>query len=135
MSYPSYYVNKVFGDSFQFAESLAETTTTNASFQQRLRLTTDDLPEGNYKIEWSSDFGLDDNDQGQARIQENDTTTLGETLTKMNTDGDNQYTSFSGHAIRPLTGVNFFDIDYNANGTGSNTARIRNVRMNLYRVS
>jgi hypothetical protein len=128
--------DKVYGNNFQFAEILPEVTTTSSTYQQRLRLTTTSLPLGNYKIEWSSDIGADDNDQAQARIQINDSITLGEVQVRINTDGDPSFVSFSGHAIlSSISGVQNFDIDYRGSGTGTNTARIKNVRMNIIRVS
>lgn len=122
----------VFGDEFQFAESLGTSTTTSGNYIQKLRLTTTNLPAGNYIINWSADGGAGDNDSGIYQVEENDTTQLTETEARMNMpSGVVWYNSFSGHAIRTLSGVNTFDIDFRESG---GTASIRNARLTLWRV-
>jgi hypothetical protein len=46
---------------------------------------------------------------------------------------DGYWNSIGGFAIRTLSGVKTIDIDYRQ--TGSNTARIRNARIEIWRVS
>lgn len=124
----------VFGSVFQFAESLGNTSTSSTTFVQKLRLTTSSLPAGNYIVNWSADAGCDDNDEFEARIEENDTTTLSSTIGRDNTASLDFYRTFSGHAIRTLSGVNTFDIDFRV-VSGGGPAEIRNARITLWRVS
>ena len=127
-------LSTVFGSQFQKAESLSESTTTSTAYIQKLRLTTPSLPAGDYYVGWSSDVGTTPkNKKVGARIQENDTTNLSELDMKWdaNTDADS-YGPFSGHAIRTLSGVNTFDLDFVAPEA---TAKIRNARITLWRVS
>ena len=123
----------VFGDEFQFAEELTTTTTTSGSYIQKMRLTTTNLPTGQYVIMWSADGGATDKDSGIYQLEENDTTVITENEARMNMpSGVVWYNSFSGHAIRNLSGVNTYDIDYKETG---GTASIRNARLTLWRVS
>lgn len=67
----------VFGTWYKSAQSLTVTTTTQLAWQQKLRLTTDSIPAGDYRVSWryqwshsatSSDF--------ESRLQLDDTTDI-----------------------------------------------------------
>lgn len=124
----------IFGSQFQFAESLGTTTLNSTTYTQKLRLTTTNLPLGSYRVEWSADAGGNDNDEIEVRIQQNDATDLAENRMRDNTHGSPFYNSFSGHAIRTLSGVNTFDIDFRG-AVWADVTNIKNARITLWRVS
>lgn len=123
----------VFGSEFQKSESLGESTTSSTTYVQKLRLTTSSLPAGDYIIQWSADWaGLSEDKVVAARIQQDDTTDLSETVMKIKgSDGNGPYVSLAGHAIRTLSGVHTFDIDHKDISADS---KIRNARLTLWRV-
>ena len=122
----------IFGSEFQFAESLGSSSTTSGVYQQKLRLTTTDLPNATYFLQWS--FFLESTDRdNNARIQLNDSTTIKEYNIDINGDGDaDASNSISGFTIQTLSGVNNIDVDWNDAGGGTST--IRDVRLVLWRV-
>lgn len=124
-----------FGSEYQFAESLAESTTTSSTPIQKLRMTTTSLPAGDYYVSWSADVGNTTSDREfNAQFEEDDTTMLShlDIKVKEGAAGAGPEIPFSGHAIRTLSGVHTFDIDFWA---GTATAKITNARIVLWRVS
>lgn len=51
----------VFGNDFQYVESLGVSITTSTTLQTKIDFITTDLPAGNYKIEWSYGWNHDKN--------------------------------------------------------------------------
>jgi len=121
----------VFGAEFQFAESLTLSTTTSLTYVNKLTLTTTSLPSGDYMVIWSADGGGLDNDTFNGRVQENNTTDLTEVAYRVNSANVVYYISFAGHAVRTLSGVNTFDMDYFHR---QGQANIKNARITLYRI-
>jgi hypothetical protein len=122
----------VFSSQFQFAESLATSTTTSAAYVEKLKLTTPAIPAGNYLIQWSADIGNTAvAGQVAARCQVDDATTL----TDVSLNSGMADHSFAGHAVVALgAGVHFVDIDW-LRPVAVGSASISNARLMLWRVS
>jgi hypothetical protein len=123
----------VFGTEISLASSDSESTTTSSNYQQKLRLTTPSLPSGTYRIGWY--YEAANNTQGSCvyvQGQLNDTTTLFQTNTRMY-EASYFISGGGGFYAASLSGVQNIDIDYRAEDGG--TARIRRVRLELWRIS
>jgi len=120
-----------FGKNYKSAESEGEDTTTSQAYVQKLRLTTDDLPSGTYRIGWSFEGqGESLVDSFQARVQLNNTTDL-MNLSRESKDASD-YIQYSGFKHSALSGVNDIDLDYQS--SGGDTMKIRKARLEIWRV-
>jgi hypothetical protein len=129
------YSTDVFGTQEVYAESLAESSTTSTNFQQKLRLTTGNLPSGTYRIEWYYTWSNSSTSYyTKTQIQVNDTTTImSETVTPRIAGTTSDFPA-SGYWRGTLSGVDNIDLDYCSSNSGA-TAYIRNVKLNLWRIS
>lgn len=132
-------VAPIFGANFQFVEDLSQTTTTSTDLQQKLRLTTTDLPGGLYRIGWSYRFAAEDRLTFKGRVQLNDNIDL--KLHFENTSRDADFIkdslpsgqTMTGFAYYSLSGVNDIDVDF-ATDKASKTSGIAAVRIELWQV-
>lgn len=126
----------VYGTEYQYAESLIESSTTSTSFQEKLKLTSTTVPAGDYMVGWSGEVRNTSDERGvNWRVQLNDATDLAEGRFDNPEDLDDSYISFSGFAQVTLTEASHtIDIDWSRSSGGGN-ARIRNARLQLYRVA
>lgn len=117
-----------------WGESNAQSTTTSATFQQKLRLTAS-VATGTYKLEWYYEFNHSSvSSDFLARIQENDGTTLMSHTQEVQDGAAGQTNQAKGFVIRSLAAGSYnFDLDYAA--SGGNTARIQNARLFLQRLA
>jgi hypothetical protein len=119
---------------FNSFENLPVSSTTSDTFALLTRFTTPSLTAGNYIVMWSADSGADSNKEAHHRLQLDDLTTLSQTSWKSDTGLDPEtYYAFSGSAFIALSGIHNFDFDGGAQG--GDTAYMRNVRLQLWRVS
>jgi len=121
-----------FGRYFTYASSEGQSSTTSASWQQKLRLTTPDVPAGTYIVKWSFEWRQSSTSRDfQARVQYDDT----DDLMNMNEepkDGSN-YNPRSGFIVADLSaGVHTIDLDYSAE-SGSGTSYIRRARLLFFK--
>jgi len=128
--------SSIFGSEFQEASSESESSTTSETYQQKLRLTTDLLPYGKYRIgwyyEWKYDNGVHD---FKARIQINDSTTIMEQQEEVKDTGTNQAHTNSGfYYADSISGVQNIDLDYCSSYSGK-TAYIKRSRLEIWRIS
>ncbi len=114
----------------EYTTSEGESSTTSATYQQKLRLTTTSLVSGTYMIQYSWEMD-GDNNHGFTRAQLNDATDLSEDRYDSSLI---DYIMISGFAIESLSGVNTIDIDFRAN-SGGDTMLIRRARIALWRIS
>ena len=122
----------VFGEEFQFVQNLTRTTTTG-TWTQHLRLTTTNLPAGNYLVSWSATFGNETSDKGaMARIEQDDTTTLSMNNVKAKIASGELALSFVGFRELALTGVHTFDLDIQDDG---GITYMEDAQITLWRVS
>jgi len=122
----------VFGTEFNEFEDLPLSSTSSNNWTLATRFTTPSLPAGDYFVAWSADAGLNGNKQGAHRLQNgtNDLMKIGYKL-ESGSDENEAWTSFAGHAILALSGVETFDFDYQ----GQDDAYFRDVRLTLWRVA
>jgi len=127
----------IFGQEFQEASSLGQSSHNLTSYEQKLRLTTGDLPEGTYRIGWSYRWRMSHNDNKdfKARIQINDSTTIMEHQQEVQDTSYDQKHRCSGFYYAELSGVKNIDLDfcigcYNYQAT----AYIEDARLEIWRV-
>jgi len=125
-----------FGSNFQTEISAGESTTTSTSFQQKLRMTTTSLPIGTYRIGWYYEwsFGSQSNDF-LGRVQVDNTTTLMEHQQEPKDSNSDQSTPASGFAYITFASATTHDIDLDYCSNDGSTARIKNAKLEIWRVS
>lgn len=120
-----------FGNDAQDASVEVEQNTTSTIYIQALRLTTTNLPAGNYRVEYCAEMqGVNGVSRfTDIQVEIDDTTLIAEY-----SDVDSQsWLSVSGFWNGAIAaGVHTIDVDFKRNGT-SGTARIRRVRLTLWR--
>ncbi len=120
-----------FGSESQNAASDGESTTTSATYQQKLRMTTGTLPAGTYRIGYSCQIKNSGSTQGNWRVQVDDTTTIGSG--QSNDSSSPGYESGSGFWTGSLTNATHnIDFDFNSDG---GTTSIKEVRLEIWRIS
>jgi hypothetical protein len=122
----------VFGSEFQQTSSESESGTTSWSWQQKVSMTTGNLPSGTYRIGFYNET-RQSSSAGQVawRVQLNNTTTIAEA--SQEPDDYTDTFSYSGFQYFSLSGVNTIDMDYYRGYTG--TAYISRARLEIWRVS
>jgi len=122
----------VHGSQFQQAVSEAESSTSSTIFQQKLRLTTPNLPSGIYRIGFYCEvYQSDKSKTTYVRVQTNDTITLASIGSSMGAINDK--IPCSGHYYETLSGINNIDIDYAV--AVDKTSYIRGARLEIWRIS
>jgi len=109
-----------------YATSGGQSSTTETTYQQKLRLTTPDLPLGDYLIEWYAEVKHSNATQSeyvQARVEVDDTSEIGICEWCFPAWDDFGGMSFA----ESVSGVHTFDLDFRIQGGG--TAYIRRARM------
>jgi len=110
----------VHGTKFQEESDLGLSSTTSGSWQQKLRLTTDVLPQGKYRIGWSYEWRYSRTSSDfEARVQVNDTDTLMEQTQEPKDSQSDQSTPSSGFAYFEGNGVLNIDLDYRRSASGA----------------
>ena len=129
-------VNAIFGSEFHEASSDGESSTTSTSYQQKLRLTTSNLPsDAKYRIGWYYEWQYSDRrNDFRARVQINDSDTIMEQQQEPKDEGSDQWHTCSGFAYTTESGILNIDLDYNSSSS-SDTSSIRRVKLELWRVS
>jgi hypothetical protein len=111
----------------------AEAQDSNTStWQQKLRLSLTDIPDGTYVVMWYCELRHSNNDaaeQAQMRIEVNDTTEIGFSAWLYNVWEDS-----AGMTIQDISaGSHTVDLDFQASGGG--TAYIRRARLMAWRIA
>jgi len=122
-----------FGTEYQTAESAAVSSTSNTSFQQKLRLTTSSLVGGTYRIGWYYNWNHDDSKSDfVCRVQIDDTIDIHLHRQEPHDKTSTQLFATSGfyHAVLS-SGSHNIDIDYRVT---NHTASISQVRIEFWRV-
>jgi len=128
-------ITMIFGQFFSQSSSDAESTTTSATYQQKLRHTVSGLVAGTYRLGWYAEGRINSTSADfEFRIQQDDTTTLAE----INNESQDaaSYKSYSGFVYLTLSASTTynFDMDYASEAAGT-TAYIRRARFDFWRVS
>lgn len=122
-----------FGQDYQTAISTARSTTTSATFQTKVTLTTPSLT-GTYRVGWTSVIDMDNNKKSVlARLQNTtDAATIGAEHSMEPKDPTDRVIA-GGFAEVTFSGASkTFEIQYSATG---NTAGIQDARIEIWRVS
>ena len=113
---------------YTYSESEAENTTTSSNYQQKLKLTTPSLTQGNYLIQWYCEITSTDNDGVACIVELDDATTIAE-IEDDRHHSDDYFKPFSGlKQVTLSSGVHEIDIDYKKLG---GTAKIRRARISI----
>jgi hypothetical protein len=126
----------IFGTEYNYAEDDTLSTTESNSFVQKLRLTTSSIPLGTYRLTWYAEFSNMSGDRStRVQLEQDDTTVLASAGSAGKLEGSVvPWHSFSGiKKLSSLSGIHTFDIDYSRGS--SNTAQIKNARIELFRIS
>lgn len=114
-----------------FASSEAVDTTTSSTFLQKLKLTTDTLPSGDYILVYSWVTSGSNNNTGiESRVQQDDTTNIQLVTNRAGVAGA-QYANSGFKVITGLSGVHDFDIDWRRE-SGAGDASILWARLALW---
>jgi len=126
----------VFGKNFQEESSLTLSETTSTSFQQKLRMVTETLPVGKYRLGWSYSwqYGLSSNDF-KARIQFNDDKVMMEHQEEPKDQYSNQERYCTGFLYFSVASEQSINIDLDYCGNSGATSSIYNARLEIWRVS
>jgi hypothetical protein len=125
---------KVFGNSFQYAESLGTSTNTSAStYVTKLTFVTSSLPAGNYILSWTFVWSASNaNRDMDVRIRDS-STTLVEWVGSVGRV--NAVEIISSFKILPsISGVKTYTLEFKCNGS-TTTLSLRDAIMTLWRVS
>ena len=116
---------------YQDAASNDESSTTNTTFVQKLRMSTPSLPLGKYRIGWQLEFKNNHRRGGEYRVQINDSTTIAQAEgTDRTTRG---FTTESGfYYASGVSGVQNIDIDFRA---VRGTSFVQAARLEIWRIS
>ena len=119
---------------YSYVEDETVSSTTNLYYQQKLRLTTPNLPAGNYRISWYYEWKYSNGRfKFKHRVQLNDNTILKETQTTPRSNGDWRESSGFKSEISLTEGVHNIDMDYCTNKVNK-TAYIRRARLEIWRI-
>jgi len=122
----------IFGSEFQEISSEAESSTTSSTYQQKLRMTTTNLPAGKYRIGWYFETRQsNDADAVEVQVDLNEGTIIANV--EHEPDDARDIWADNGFTHQNISGVNTIDIDWRQQ-RGS-TAYIRRARLELWRVS
>ena len=106
--------------------------TTAATWEQKLRLTLTDIPDGTYIVQWYCELRHSNNDateRAEMRVEVNDMTEIGYSLWPYNLFEDS-----GGFAVTDLSAGSYtIDLDYRQQGGG--TAYIRRARLLFWRIA
>lgn len=121
----------VFGNGRLYVISEEESSTTSENYQQKLRLTTNNLPNGEYLILWSCEVKAPEGNSKntQVRLQLDDSVILEEAAVEENAE----FAPFAGTVLYVLSGVHTIDMGWRRIGN-SGTSYIRRARIILWRV-
>lgn len=130
----------IFGQNYHYVED-DSTSITTAEWTEKLKLNTNSLPMGNYKISWYCEISNVNNLKAMTvRCQLNDNVNLsGEIFNSYSPQnfGTNIWHVFSGFKMMTsLSGINTIDLDFGLDNTdGIGSAQIKNARIELFRIN
>lgn len=125
-----------FGDFATNAEDLGQSVNNVAAPLLKVRLTTDTLPAGTYRIGWSYTWGLSvTTDDFIAIIEEDDITIIYTHRQEPKDSATTQQNAGGGFGNRTLTaGVHTFDLEFQP-FTAGDEARIAQARLEFWSVT
>jgi hypothetical protein len=124
----------IFGNQAIETSSEDTSTTTSTTYQQKLRLSISDIPEGKYRIGWFYEWSMSSsNFRFFGRVQLDDSTDLSEIQIRPSESSWEHWHSTSGFKYESLSSGNHtIDIDFKSTHFRK-TAGIRRVRLEFWR--
>jgi hypothetical protein len=114
------------------ATAEGQDSTSSTDWQQKLRLTLTDIPEGTYAVHWYCELRHSNNtasERAEMRVEVNDMTEIGFSIWAYNIFEDS-----GGFNVTDLSGGSYtIDLDYRQQGGG--TAYIRRARLLFWRIA
>ena len=127
-------IASTFGSQYHYDEDLSEQTTTSESYVNALTFTTSTVPSGTYRVGWSYEWKGNTGKDFEARLQIDNSTTLMEVNMEAK-DNNNWYgVGGFGNVTFGSNDTHLIDFDF-ATEKSDRTMRIRNLRLEFYRVS
>lgn len=126
---PAGFPGSVYGSHYHYAESNTESSTTSTTYQVKTTFTTESLPLGEYRIDYSSECGSSSSGIVEVQVDVDGTVIADYTL-----ENDTDWPSLSGFQDINISGVNTVTLSYRANHS-SQIAKIRRARISLFRIS
>ncbi len=111
-----------------------ENSTTNPNWQRKVRMETENLPYGEYRVGWSYEWRQTRGTRNdfKARVRRGEDV-FGEHQQEAKDSGQDQWHTASGFGFFTGYGVQHIDIDY-CSSNSSETASIRRARLEIWRV-
>ncbi|ARR74925.1 hypothetical protein SAGO17_0005 [Mimivirus AB-566-O17] len=124
----------IFGTELNYVESTSTTSTNSTNYVQKIRLVTDNIPSGIYRVGFYYIWTIDNTNQDfSSRIQIDDSLVIHETTES--TQRSNQDIATSGFSHISLTlGVHTIDLDFKVASTNT-SASIKEARIEIWRLT
>lgn len=128
-------IENLFGQYFTEAAEESGTTTSSATYQLKVRLTTPTIPAGKYRVGWFYEWGLSTTSNNfNGRILQDGATVLWDHVQEPQDGNAAQQQPVGGVQYVTLTaGIHTFDIEYRSQTAGV-TARIWDAHLEFWRV-
>jgi hypothetical protein len=124
----------IFGSELGYVESTNTTSANSVTYIQKLRLTTDNIPSGTYRVGFYYIWTIDNTNQDfTSRIEIDDTLTIHETTESIQRSNQDIATSGFVHITLSL-GVHTIDLDFRVASTNT-TASIKDARIEFWRLT
>jgi hypothetical protein len=125
----------IFGTEYVYAESLGQSQTNSETFQNKVTLTTGNLPSGTYRIGWAFNWALDaTNENFEAEINQVGQGQLWSMIQEPKDAGNDQQIPASAFIELSLSGVQNFELNYRTSDS-NDTAFISDAKIEFWRVS
>lgn len=123
-----------FGTEFNYVSSSSVSSSNSIAYVQKIRLTTDNIPQGTYRIGFYYIWSLDSTNRNfSIRVQIDDSLVIHEVTNSISQI--DQDSSHSGFVIIPLSsGVHTIDLDFKV-ANNNTVATISNTRIEMWRIS
>ena len=124
----------IFGTELNYVESTSTTSTNSLTYVQKIRLTTDNIPSGTYRIGFYYIWTIDNTNQDfTSRVQVDDSLDIHESTESIHRSNQDIATSGFSHVSLSL-GVHTIDLDFKVD-SGTTNASIKDARIEIWRLS
>lgn len=122
----------IFGTYYYYAENLSLQNTNNNNYTNALSLTTGTVPSGVYRIGWSYEWGGNTGRDFEARVQVDGSTTM---EVNMEAKDNSNFFGVAGFSNQTFGSSGTHVINFDFAGESGTTVRIRNLRLEFWKVS
>jgi hypothetical protein len=125
-----------FGSWYSYTIEDSQTDTTSTSWQQKARVSVNGVPTGYYRFAWYYEWQYSSTSRDfQAQVQVNDTSTVASHRQEPQDRGSDQWAPASGfYYVYLEEGNHYVDLDFRSSNS-SDTASIRNARLEFWRLT